>query len=76
MLALTRKKDEAIVIGGEIKIRVLGIQGDKVKLGIEAPKECSIYREEIYLQVSQSNKAAVQEVDIDLMKLSELFNIK
>ena len=59
MLSLTRKKNEAIIINDNIEIRVLDIIGDKVKLGISAPKEVSIYREEIYLQVMESNKNAV-----------------
>ena len=63
MLALTRKKNEAIIIDDNIEIKVLEILGDKVKLGISAPKEVSIYREEIYLQVLESNKRAA-EVEI------------
>jgi carbon storage regulator len=59
MLALTRKKDEAIVIGGNIEIRVLDVQDGKVKLGITAPKETSIYREEIYLAIQEDNKQAI-----------------
>lgn len=58
MLALTRKKDEAIIIDGNIEIRIIDIQGDKVKLGIAAPKEVNIYREELYAQIKASNQAA------------------
>lgn len=58
MLALTRKKNEAIIIDGNIEVKVLEIVGDKVKLGISAPKEIDIYREEVYLQVLESNKSA------------------
>ena len=58
MLALTRKKDEAIIIGGNIEIKILDVQGDKVKLGISAPKEVNIYREELYAQIKISNKDA------------------
>ena len=70
MLALTRKKNEAIIIDEQIEIRVLDIVGDKVRLGISAPKEVSIYREEIYLQVLESNKKAteVQAHAIDSIK--------
>lgn len=59
MLALTRKKDEAIMIGGNIEIKILDIQDGKVKLGITAPREMSIYREEIYLEIQENNKQAV-----------------
>lgn len=58
MLALTRKKGEAIIINGNIEIKVLEVQGDKVRIGISAPEEIDIYREEIYLQVLESNKKA------------------
>lgn len=58
MLALTRKINEAIIIDGNIEIKVLDIQGDKVKLGIAAPKEINIYREELHAQIKQSNKDA------------------
>lgn len=60
MLALTRKKDEAIMIGDNIEVKVLEVSGDKVKLGISAPKEVSIYREEVYFQVLESNKKAIE----------------
>lgn len=59
MLALTRKKDEAIIIDGEIEIRILDIQGDKVKLGITAPKNTNIYRKEIYTEIQKSNTESV-----------------
>lgn len=72
MLALTRKKDQAIIIGGDIEIKVLSIQGDKVKIGITAPKECSIYREEVYKIISDNNQASIQTVEVHL---SELENI-
>jgi carbon storage regulator len=59
MLALTRKVNEAIIIDGCIEIKILEVTGDKVKLGIAAPKEVSIYREEIYKQVEKSNQEAL-----------------
>ena len=48
MLALTRKKGEALVLNNNIEITVLEIKGDQVKIGIQAPKDVSIYRKEIY----------------------------
>lgn len=59
MLALTRKIGDSIVIGGGIEIVVLGIQGEQVKLGINAPKDVSILRKEIYQQITDENKQAV-----------------
>ena len=55
MLALTRKKGESLVV----KITVLEIRGDQVKIGISAPKEVPIYRKEVYLQIQNENKAAL-----------------
>ena len=50
MLALSRKKDEAIIINDDIEITVIEIKGDQVKLGISAPKSVPIYRKEVYVQ--------------------------
>ena len=58
MLVLSRKKDEKIVIGDKITIMVIEIRGDKVRLGIDAPKEVSVHRKEIFEQISQENKSA------------------
>lgn len=71
MLALTRKKQEAIMIDGGIEIRVLDIQGDKVKLGISAPKSVGIHREEIYMQIKNANEEAVSDEGISLNELNE-----
>jgi carbon storage regulator len=48
MLVLSRKKDEKIVIGDNITVMVIEIRGDKVRLGIEAPKEITVHRQEVY----------------------------
>lgn len=64
MLALSRKKDEAIVINDDIEITVIEIKGDQVKLGISAPKSVPVYRKEVYLQIQQANKEAAGSVDI------------
>lgn len=68
MLALTRKKNEAIVINNNVEITVLEIKGDQIKLGIEAPKEVPIYRKEIYLQIQEANKAAMEATDAEAIK--------
>lgn len=72
MLVLSRKKKEAVLIGEEIKITVIGIEGDKVKLGIEAPENLTIYREEIYEAIKAENKKAAA-VNPDV--LQELLNL-
>ena len=56
MLALSRKKNEAIVINNDIEITVLEVKGDQVKIGITAPKEVPIYRKEVYLQIQEANR--------------------
>lgn len=48
MLVLSRKKDERIIIGDQITVMVIEIRGDKVRLGIDAPKEVTVHREEVY----------------------------
>lgn len=59
MLALSRKKNEAIMINNNIEITILEIKGDQVKVGISAPKDISIYRKELYLQIQEENRISV-----------------
>ena len=51
MLALSRKKNEAIIINNNIEITVLEVKGEQVKIGINAPKEVPVYRKEVYVQI-------------------------
>ncbi len=67
MLALTRRKGEALVLNNNIELTVLEVKGDQVKIGIQAPKEVSIYRKEIYLQIQQENEETMQNEGIDLL---------
>ena len=71
MLALSRKKDEAVIINDDIEITIIEIKGDQVKIGISAPKSVPIYRKEVYMQIQNANKEAAQSVDIKNIK--ELF---
>ncbi len=59
MLVLTRKLGESIAIDDHIKIRVVQIKGKQVRLGIEAPKDTKIHREEVYLAIQDQNKQSV-----------------
>lgn len=60
MLVLSRKQDEKIIIGDSITLMVISIQGDKVRLGIEAPKHVSIHREEVYQAIQRERGAGDQ----------------
>ena len=68
MLALTRKKGEALVINNNIEIAVLEIRGDQIKIGISAPKDVPVYRKEVYLQIQQENQAALSIDGLDALK--------
>lgn len=58
MLALSRKKNESIIINNDIEVTILDIKGDQVKIGITAPKSIPVYRKEVYLQIQDANRAA------------------
>ncbi|MVP01549.1 carbon storage regulator CsrA [Paenibacillus lutrae] len=60
MLILSRLKGEKIMIGQDIVLTILDVAGDQVRIGIDAPKDISIYREEIYKAIQAENKAAVR----------------
>lgn len=60
MLILSRKVNESIMIGDQIAISVVEFKGDQVKLGIKAPKEVKVYRQEVYEAIQLENKAAAR----------------
>jgi carbon storage regulator len=62
MLILTRKLGESLRIGDDVRITVVEIKGNQVRIGIAAPRSCPIYREEIYLQIQSANKEAVASI--------------
>jgi carbon storage regulator len=74
MLVLTRKANQSIMIGDDVEVSVLSIMGDKVRIGIEAPRDIPVFRREIYLEILQEKVAggasARAEVDDALKKLS------
>lgn len=53
MLILTRRISESIIIGDDVKLTVLGVKGNQVRIGIDAPKDVSVHREEIYMRIKQ-----------------------
>ncbi len=68
VLALSRKKNEAIVINNNIEVTVLEVKGDQVKIGISAPREVPVYRKEVYLQIQEANKAAADVEGVEALK--------
>ena len=74
MLVLTRKRNESIMIGDDVEISVLSVVGEKVRLGIVAPRAIPVFRKEIYLDIQQqrleAGSSAREEVDDALRRLS------
>lgn len=71
MLVLTRKLGESIAIDDHIKIVVVQIKGKQVRLGIQAPKETKIHREEVYTAIQEQNKEAVSVAPAEVSKVSK-----
>jgi carbon storage regulator len=72
MLVLSRQRDETIMIGDDIEVTVVDIRGDKVRLGITAPKEISVHRKEVYDAIRRENRAAAQVRPEDLSGLGKV----
>ena len=58
MLVLTRKPNESIMIGDQVEVSVLSVSGEKVRIGIEAPREIPVFRKEVYLEMRRADVAA------------------
>jgi carbon storage regulator len=75
MLVLTRKSNQSIMIGDDIEVSVLAIMGEKVRIGIQAPRDIPVFRKEVYLEIQQeqvgTEKGAREEVDAALRGLSD-----
>ena len=75
MLVLTRKVGESIKINEDVKITVIDVKGKNIRLGIDAPRETKIYREEVFLRIKEENKSAASQ-KFDLGKVSKLMKDK
>lgn len=71
MLILSRKVNERIMIGDRIELSVVEIRGDQVKLGIDAPKDVKVYRQEVYEAIQEENRAAVH-ADVSLPPIERM----
>jgi carbon storage regulator len=75
MLVLTRKSNQSIMIGDDIEVSVLAIMGEKVRIGIQAPRDIPVFRKEVYLEIQQErvsdSKDAREEVDAALRGLGD-----
>ena len=76
MLVLTRKLKESIMIGDDIEITVLAVEGEQIKLGIDAPKHVEIHQKEVYLSIQQENNEATQTKTNLLENLNQYFKKK
>jgi carbon storage regulator len=64
MLVLTRKSNQSIMIGDDIEVSVLAIMGEKVRIGIQAPRDIPVFRKEVYLEIQQERLAGAGKTDV------------
>jgi carbon storage regulator len=69
MLVLTRKGNQSIMIGDDIEVSVLAIMGEKVRIGIDAPRDVPVFRKEVYVEIQQDRGKDDGEVDDELDRL-------
>ena len=65
MLVLTRKSNQSIMIGDEIEVSVLAIMGEKVRIGIEAPRKVPVFRKEVYIEIQQERASEEEREHVD-----------
>jgi carbon storage regulator len=69
MLILTRKLNEKIKIGDDITVTIVEIRGDQIKIGVDAPKDVKVFRQEVFQAIRQENKTAASMDNLDALKL-------
>lgn len=67
MLVLTRKPGETLMLGEDIQVKIVSVDGDQVKIGIEAPRAMKIYRREVYEAIQKENVAALEACDLRVL---------
>ena len=73
MLVLTRRIGESIQINDDVKVTVIEVKGKNIRIGIQAPKETKVYREELFLKIKDENRSASSSPALDLGKVAQLF---
>lgn len=68
MLVLTRKRNQSIMVNDNIELTIIDIQGDQVRVGINAPKDVKVFRKEVYIEMTQENKEA-SNVTMDALSM-------
>ena len=71
MLVLTRKANQSIMIGDDIEVSVLSVLGEKVRLGIQAPRDVPVFRKEVFLEIQAQNLEAAEEAQKAFVQLGE-----
>ncbi len=73
MLVLTRRAGESVMIGDDVVITVLEVRGDVIRLGIEAPRDVQVHREEVYRELQEANRAAASPTDDAVKTVTKMF---
>lgn len=73
MLILTRKVGEAVAIGDDVKVQVVDVKGRQVRLGISAPPNCAVHREEVFQRIQDQNRQSIDPAPSDLDALADIW---
>ena len=73
MLVLTRRIGESIQINDDVKVTIIEVKGKNIRIGIQAPIETKIYREELFLKIKDENQSAASSAPMNLKKVTQLF---